>query len=172
MHNFLVIANAANTTAGQIASTLDAPESSNLKWWIVCGVCAFLIGLYCIGKRSDKKQAHKFFERMNEDLMQLLKDSFPGPRRELERQLSELWKHNPLVNLGSKVLCIELILTKTTDTTVECQIRVKSKNDAQQELIGSATRVYNWDYLPSDVANILIRSGKRTETLILYPPKN
>lgn len=172
MHNFMIIADAVTTAANQVAAAQNAPEPSNLKWWIACGVCVLLVGLYCIGRRVDKKQALRFFERMNEDLMRLLKDSFPGSNRELERQLSELWKHNPLVNFGSKVLRIELILTKVSDNTVECKIQVKSKNDADQELVATATRAYDWDYLPTDVVNILIRSGKRTETLILFPPKN
>lgn len=172
MQALMILADAVNAATSQAAAAQNTPQSSSPKWWIAGGVCTLLLILYGIGKRADKKQAHKFLGRMNEDLVHLLKDSFNGTEQELERQLSEMWKHNPLVNFGDKVLRIELTLTKSSDNVVECQVQVRSRNDKGQEFVGSASRSYDWDYLPADVSKILIRSGKKSESLILYPPQN
>lgn len=169
MTGFISIANAAATT-NEVAATQHTSEaSSSIWWWLLGGVFIVLFILYRIGKRTDGTQAKVFFTRMNEDLTRLLRGSFQGSEQELNRQLSELWKHNPLVNLGKYIRRIELVLTRRSDNAVECQVKVTTKNDRNEEFEGSATRTYDWDFLPTDVSNILIRSGKKSETLLLYP---
>ena len=169
MTGFMGIATAAATANVAAATQHASADVSSIWWWIFGGVLIVLIVLYKIGKRTDRTQAQVFFERMNEDLARLLRSSFQGSEQELNKQLSELWKHNPLVNLGKYIRRIELVLTKCSDNAVECQLKAITKNDANEEFEGSATRTYDWDYLPTDVSNILIRSGKKSETLILYP---
>lgn len=169
MSGFISIANAAATTNVVAATQHTSAAISSIWWWLVGGVFIVLFVLYRIGKRTDRTQAQVFFKRMNEDLTRLLRGSFQGSEQELNRQLSELWKHNPLVNLGRCICRIELVLTKCSDNAVECQVKVTTKNEANEEFEGSATRTYDWDYLPTDVSNIMIRSGRKSETLVLYP---
>lgn len=169
MAGFISIANAAATTNVVAATQHTSAAISSIWWWLVGGVFIVLFVLYRIGKRTDRTQAQVFFKRMNEDLTRLLRGSFQGSDQEFDRQLSELWKRNPLVDLGKCICRIELVLTKRSDNTVECQVKVTTKNEANEAFEGSATRTYDWDYLPTDVSNILIRSGKKSETLILYP---
>ena len=158
------------TTTNEVSIVQNGSSTASfIWWWLACGMLAIMLILYWIGKRADQTQAQVFFERMNEDLARLLRGSFQGSEQELNKQLSELWKHNPLVNLGKYIRRIELGLTKCSDNAVECQLKAITKNDANEEFEGSATRTYDWDYLPTDVYNILIRSGKKSETLILYP---
>ena len=168
MAKFICIADVVATNNVVSATQHTTAAASSIWWWLFGGVFIVLFLLYRIGKRTDRTQAQVFFKRMNEDLTRLLRGSFQGSEQELNRQLAELWKHNPLVNLGKSILRIELALTKCSDNAVECQIKVTTKNGAGEEFEGSAVRTYDWDYLPTDVSNILIRSGKKSETLILY----
>ena len=149
-----------------------ASESLSVWWWVGIGVIAVLFVLYRMGKRVDRGQAKVFFERINGDLERLLKGAFYGSEKDLKQQLSELWRHNPLVDFGTNVLRIELALKRQFDNVVECQTKVVAKNTSNEVFEGTATRTYDWDYLPTDVSNILIRSGGKSTTLILYPVKN
>ena len=131
-----------------------------------------LFVLYRIGAKSNQNNASRFKEQCKSDLFNSLA-SLCNNNGNLKQQVDALLNNDSNVILADNIEKIELQIEMLETNKNSCQriLGITHIRDGKF-LLTSAKREYDWDFLPHDIADQLIRTAERKITVVLYQKSN
>ena len=132
-----------------------------------------LFVLYRIGAKSNQNNASRFKEQCKADLFNSLASLCKNNNGNLKQQVDALLNNDTNVILADNIEKIELQIEMLETNKNSCQriLGITHIRDGKF-LLTSAKREYDWDFLPNDIADQLIRTAERKITVVLYQKSN
>lgn len=132
-----------------------------------------LFVLYRIGAKSNQNNASRFKEQCKSDLFNSLASLCKNNDGNLKQQVDALLNNESKVILADNIEKIELQIEMLETNKNSCQriLGITHIRDGKF-LLTSAKREYDWDFLPNDIADQLIRTAERKITVVLYQKSN
>ena len=134
---------------------------------------AILFVLYRIGVKNNRTNTTRFKEQCQTDLLNNLASLCQNSNVDLKQQVIALLNNESKVILAENIEKIELQIEMLEANKNTCQriLGITHIRDGNF-LLTSAKREYDWDFLPHDIADQLIRTAERKITVILYRKSN
>lgn len=132
-----------------------------------------LFVLYRIGAKSNQNNTSRFKEQCKADLFNNLASLCKNNNGNLKQQVDALLNNDTNVILADNIEKIELQIEMLETNKNSCQriLGITHIRDGKF-LLTSAKREYDWDFLPNDIADQLIRTAERKITVVLYQKSN
>lgn len=134
---------------------------------------AVLFVLYRIGVKSNKNNVLRFNEQCASDLLVNLASLCKNSSDDLKQQVTDLLNNVPDVVLADNILKIELQIEALEAKKNVCRRTLGITHVSEGKLLlTSAKREYDWDFLPNDITDRLIRSAEHKITVVIYQKSN
>lgn len=137
--------------------------------WIAIVLFVAILAFYFIGSKVDRKQAGDFRRRLTEDIATLVRPVYAGSRADLERAAANILAHDATADLGPAVRSVTVDLEEQTGGAVQVTVAAVVDDPSGKRVRKTAVRVYDREFLPTDVSGELLRAGGKSAAWQLYP---
>lgn len=134
---------------------------------------AVIFILYKFGTKVVKNNTLRFKEHCRTDMLEVLSSLCDIAKEDLSRKVTDILNNKSGVELTANILRIELQMDIQGSDCNTCQrILGITHIEEQKPKLTSAKRKYDFDCIPDDIAEQLIKSQEHKITVILYKKSN